>query len=224
MVIDTAFLSTLPNEGFLEFDYVSTTRPPPPPPPAPETADDNLDNFSIATPPLVDSPAPGGHAQGWNDVDEPLLNEAALHTKNELHAMNDLQQPSWGALSGEGEEGVNPNHDHDLVFGPSFVNISDEQFASLLEALGMASHRKLTLPAEVLYTLLELHLAVAKYYFTVHQVLAIVYSFDQEDHSSQAKVNISSFSFPLLSSIQSILFLPRYSTCSTYEMISYTMQ
>ena len=205
MVIDAAFLSTLPNEGFLEFDYVSTTRPPPPAPPAPETSDDNLDNFSIATPPLGDSPAPGGHAQGWNDVDEPLLNEA-LHTKNELHSMNDLQQPSWGALSGEGEEGVNPNQHHDLVFGPSFVNISDDQFASLLEALGMASHRKLTLPAEVLYTLLELHLAVAKYYFTVHQVLAIIYSFDQEDHSSQAKVITSSFPFPFLNSIH--LFLP----------------
>ena len=48
--------------------------------------------------------------------------------------------------------------------------MSDAQFAALLEALGAASHRKLTLPAEILYTLLELHLAVAKYYFTSQQV------------------------------------------------------
>jgi hypothetical protein len=138
--VDAAFIDALPKEGFLEFDYVSTARPPPEPVADPEP-DPVLE--------LEQHSLTGGSGT------------PAAPGSGVVSLSGDLHQPT------DTDPFFEPEPD---PFGPSFVDISDAQFADLLGALGMASHRKLTSPSDVVYALLELLLSAAKYYFTVQQV------------------------------------------------------
>lgn len=68
--------------------------------------------------------------------------------------------------------------------------ISDSEFNHLLIQLGLTSRKKLD-SSTLLYSLLELQLAAAKYFFPVSKVLQLILnSFSQEDSAVKAKVVI----------------------------------
>ena len=152
--IDAAFVDALPKEGFLEFDYVSTTRPPREPETEPE--------------PVIELGATDIHSGTGGTGGSPAAGGSGV-----VSLSGDPQGEPWSVADADPTSGllVEPEPDFPDPFGPSFLDISDAQFADLLGALGMASHRKLTTPADVVYALLELQLAAAKYYFTAQQVL-----------------------------------------------------
>jgi hypothetical protein len=153
--IDAAFIDALPKEGFLEFDYVSTARPPPEPVADPEP-DPVLELEQHSTAGGGGDTGGGGTGAGTGGSGTPTAPGSGV-----VSLSGDPHQPT------DTDPFFEPEPD---PFGPSFVDISDAQFADLLGALGMASHRKLTSPSDVVYALLELQLSAAKYYFTVQQV------------------------------------------------------
>ena len=71
--------------------------------------------------------------------------------------------------------------------------VSDDEFYDLLARLGL-SNRKKVANENSLFPLIELQLAVTKYYFSVTQVMAMMDCFDQGNYHTQANVAVSMFS------------------------------
>jgi len=71
--------------------------------------------------------------------------------------------------------------------------ISDNAFYDLLARLGL-SNRKRVANENSLFPLIELQLAVTKYYFSVTQVMAMMDCFDQQNYHTQANVAVTMFS------------------------------
>ncbi len=70
--------------------------------------------------------------------------------------------------------------------------ISDEEFYNLMGRLGL-SNRKRIPNDQSLFPLIELQLAVCKYWFSVQQVMAVMDTFDLENFHTQANVAVAMF-------------------------------
>ena len=69
--------------------------------------------------------------------------------------------------------------------------LSDEQFYDLVDKLRLSNRKKLQ-AADSLFPLIELQLAVTKYWFSVHQVMAVMDMFQDQPHT-QANVAVTMF-------------------------------
>lgn len=72
------------------------------------------------------------------------------------------------------------------------ISVTDEQFDHFLEQLGLVYGNRLS-TTDSLYKLLELQVAVAKYYFPVQHVIRVLDSFS-DDNMTQARVVVCMFS------------------------------
>eukprot|EP00605_Chrysophyceae_sp_TOSAG23-4_P002782 GSChrysophyteH1.ASY1.ANO1.3066.1 assembled CDS len=72
------------------------------------------------------------------------------------------------------------------------TKISDATFYELMDKLRLSNRKRVT-AENSLFPLIELQLAVTKYWFTVHQVMAVMDMFDQHNFHTQSNVVVAMF-------------------------------
>jgi len=181
MVIDDPFLSDIPTEGFLEFDYVSTNRPNPS-----DFEDEDDSVMSSPTEQVATSPLSPNNIEVTPFSPKKRTSNKKSSISNKDTAILSVDQP---LEFNNGHEYTKDHHENES--NQNYRNeISDSEFNYLMIQLGLNSRKKLD-STTLLYTLLELQLAAAKYYFPVSKVLQLILtSFSQEESTIKAKVVI----------------------------------
>jgi hypothetical protein len=162
IVISQEFVDHLPRTGIIDFDYVSTTRPG-----APHMMEQEF------IPRLAD----GIHGR--------LPAKEESHRIDDITGMSDpnnIPDPHAHGKQGKKKPGVLDKYEV----------ISDYEFYSFLEKLGLSSRNRITV-ANSLFPLIELQLAVTKHWFTVKHAMMVMDCFQNDNHT-QANVTCCMFS------------------------------
>lgn len=184
VLIDQAFVDNLPQSGTLEFDYVSTTRP--------------GHGFEIV--PIEEK---GEGENGEAGAEGEREGEAEGEVEGEAEAEAEGDEEEYGGVGGEvTSEAVETSamsQTASLTKGSSELHddeergdtISRDEFVDLLVKLRLSSRNKISRD-NVLFPLMELQLAVTKYFFTVANGISILECF-APDPISLAKVVVALF-------------------------------
>lgn len=167
VLIDQTFVDNLPKYGTIAFDYVSTTRP------------------GHAVEIIADAEGEGDqssdapHVDGEGECESVDVLEMGT---DETHTGHEVKRPTTG------NTGSKPS----TVDDNANATISDDDFVALLAKLRLSSRMKIHREKNLFY-LMELQLAVTKYFFTIANALQIMDCFSS-DTISQAKVIVALFS------------------------------
>jgi len=184
VLIDQAMCDKLPKNGIIEFDYVSTTRPGAELAAAAVAAQEkaiaaNMAAAAAAVAAASASSSVEGQAIGASATTDVTAIAAAAAAAVVAAAATDAEADEAEA---EVEESANA----------TATTATEEEFAMFLRKLDLSARNRI--PREnVLFPLIELQLAVTKYYFTVYNVLSVMECFSL-DWMTQAKVVVTMFS------------------------------
>lgn len=171
ITIDQEFVDNLPKSGIISFDYVSTTRPGAPHMVEQEFIEpiQNIGRERLNADGSRKMSVVGG-LRGGNDEDDDFEDTE-----------NAVADRSRGRKQASGK--MNPLDNYKVI--------SDGDFYTFLEHLGLSNRNRVS-SENALFTLLELQLAVTKYWFTVTHVLTLIDCF-QNEARTQANVAILMF-------------------------------
>ena len=175
--IDQDFCDNIPRTGIIDFDFVSTTRP------LQRLRDAAEGTTEVAATTLVDEATDNVDADD-DDVDGDEGGGAGPDGSRPGTTDAGASRPS----TSNGNPPKKSNNPHDQI-----VTITDETFYGLMSKLGL-SNRKRVSAENSLFPLIELQLAVTKYWFTVQQVVAVMDMFDIGNFHTQSNVAVAMFS------------------------------
>ena len=188
-IIDKDFIRNLPTVGTIEFDYVSTSRPPPSM--FAEQLKVMKDNQEVINP--RGSFAMTGSVKVKDDT--AIMIEGVIGGDGGVDSQMNSSRPSTSQNSGNNTRPGTSNPSSNVVISPLVRKvklISEEDFREMIETLGLSSRTKVTAD-QAIFILMDLQLAVTKFYFTTDFVGRLLDTF--EDHwELQSRVIISIFS------------------------------
>ncbi len=178
MTMSKEFLSNLPSSGVLEFDFVSTTRP--------KLTDNRSDNDGRTN--TTGSTTKRNRSANRGESDDDFDEEGNEEERNSDDD-SDLNSDEDGEGKDKDLQNNRANKAESVFDG---VSVTDEQFDEFVEQLELSTRHRLSKSLSI-YKLLELQIAVTKYYFPVNCVIKVLDAFC-EDPLMQARVVVCMFS------------------------------
>jgi hypothetical protein len=195
-IIDKEFLRNLPTTGTIEFDYVSTSRPPP------SMFAEQLKAMREAQEALsarsARAPSANRNRDRDRDKEGSELGEGEIVSGSESGL--ESQGPSRPVTSRSGGMNTRPNTSSGRSAAPAVISplvrnvklITEDDFRQMIETLGLSSRTKVSAD-QAMFILMDLQLAVTKFYFTTDFVGRLLDTF--EDHwELQSRVIVTVFS------------------------------